>query len=144
MVHQIHVDLGKQLDGNMVLGIGIDIIEIERIQKSIDEYGDAFLKKIYTKTEIDYSLSRPNKYQHLAARFAAKEAIYKALSNDTDTVYSWQDVEIYNEVNGLPKVKFYGSLKDYLNHGKELKISMSHSENYVTCVAILYSTKNSE
>ncbi|MCX6167863.1 MAG: holo-ACP synthase [Ignavibacteriales bacterium] len=128
----------------MVLGIGIDIIEIERIQKSIDEYGDAFLKKIYTKTEIDYSLSRPNKYQHLAARFAAKEAIYKALSNDTDTVYSWQDVEIYNEVNGLPKVKFYGSLKDYLNHGKELKISMSHSENYVTCVAILYSTKNSE
>ncbi len=128
----------------MVLGIGIDIIEIERIQKSVDEYGDAFLKKIYTKIEVDYSLTRPNKYQHLAARFAAKEAIYKALSNDTDTVYSWQDVEIYNEPNGLPKVKFYGALKDYLNHGKELKISMSHSENYVTCVAILYSTKKSE
>ncbi len=121
----------------MVLGIGIDIIEIERIKKSIDKFGNAFLKKIYTKTELDYSLSRKNKYQHLAARFAAKEAIYKALSNDTNTAYSWQDVEIYNELNGLPKVKFYGTLKDYLNHGKELKISMSHSENYVTCVAIL-------
>ncbi len=121
----------------MVIGIGIDIIEIERIKKSIDEFGDAFLKKIYTQTEICYSLTRPNKFQHLAARFAAKEAIYKALSNDTDTVYSWQDVEIYNEVNGLPKVKFYGQLKDYLNDGKQLKISMSHSENYVTCVAIL-------
>ena len=48
-----------------------------------------------------------------------------------------QNVKIYNEVNGLPKVKFYGVLKDYLNHGKELKISMSHSENYVTCVAVL-------
>ena len=121
----------------MVLGVGIDIIEIERIKQSVDEFGDAFLKKIYTKTELDYSLSRVNKYQHLAARFAAKEAIYKALSNDTTKAYSWQDVEIYNELNGLPKVKFSGELKDYLNDGKEIKISMSHSENYVTCVAIL-------
>lgn len=123
----------------MVLGIGIDIIEIERIQKSVDEYGEHFLNKIYTKVEIEYSQSKANKYQHYAARFAAKEAIYKALSNDTDKVYSWQDVEIYNEVNGLPKVNFYGALKDYLNEDKQLKISMSHSENYVTCVAILYS-----
>lgn len=123
----------------MVLGIGIDIIEIERIKKSIDDYGDHFLNKIFTKTEIDYALSKSNKYQHFAARFAAKEAIYKALSSDTDTVYSWQDVEIYNEKNGLPKVNFYGTLKDYLNEDKQLKISMSHSENYVTCVAILSS-----
>ena len=125
----------------MVLGVGIDIIEIERIKKSVDEFGDAFLKKIYTKTELDYSLSRVNKYQHLAARFAAKEAIYKALSNDTTKAYSWQDVEIYNELNGLPKVKFSGELKDYLNDGKEIKISMSHSENYVTCVAVLSKSK---
>jgi len=123
----------------MVLGIGIDIIEIERIKKSVDDYGEHFLNKIYTKVEIEYSQSKANKYQHYAARFAAKEAIYKALSNDTDTVYSWQDVEIYNEVNGLPKVNFYGALKDFLNEDKQLKISMSHSENYVTCVAILYS-----
>ncbi len=121
----------------MVLGIGIDIIEIERIKESVDKFGESFLKKIYTQTELDYSLSRKSKYQHLAARFAAKEAIYKALSSDTDKVYSWQDIEIYNEVNGLPKVKLYGQLKDYLGTGKELKISMSHSENYVTCVAIV-------
>lgn len=138
MVQPIHGDSEKRRGGKMVLGIGIDIIEIERIKKSVDEYGDAFLKKIYTQTEINYSLSRPNKYQHLAARFAAKEAIYKALSSDTDKAYSWQDVEIYNEVNGIPKVKFYGELKNYLNDDKQLKISMSHSENYVTCVAILY------
>ena len=124
----------------MVLGIGIDIIEIERIKESVDNYGESFLNKIYTQTELDYSLSRKNKYQHLAARFAAKEAIYKALSSDTDQIYSWQDIEIYNEVNGLPKVKLYGQLKDYLGLEKELKISMSHSENYVTCVAIVSST----
>jgi holo-[acyl-carrier protein] synthase len=122
----------------MVLGIGIDIIEIERIKKSIDNFGEKFLNKIYTSTELEYCLSKKNKYQHFAARFAAKEAIYKALSSDTNEVYSWQDVEIYNELNGLPKVKFYGALKNYLNHGKDLKISMSHSENYVTCVAVLF------
>ncbi|KAF0153388.1 MAG: holo-acyl-carrier protein synthase [Ignavibacteria bacterium] len=122
----------------MILGIGIDIIEIDRIKRSIDQYGDNFLKKIYTRTEIEYAKSKSNKYQHFAARFAAKEAIYKALSSDTVKIYSWHDVEIYNEVNGLPKVNFYGELKDYLNEDKQLKISMSHSENYVTCVAILY------
>ena len=127
----------------MVLGIGIDIIEIDRIKKSVDKYGDLFLNKIYTQTEINYSLSKKNKYQHLAARFAAKEAIYKALSSDTDYIYSWQDIEIYNESNGLPNVLLSGPLKDYLGADKELKISMSHSDNYVTCVAIVYSVKNS-
>jgi holo-[acyl-carrier protein] synthase len=130
-------------EGDMVLGVGIDIIEIDRIKESIDKFGDQFLNKVFTKKEIEYSVSKANKYQHFAARFAAKEAIYKALSSDTNKVYSWQDVEIYNEVNGLPKVKLFGSLKDYLNEDKELKISMSHSQNYVTCVAILHSSQNS-
>ena len=126
----------------MVLGVGIDIIEIDRIKESIDKFGDQFLNKVFTKKEIEYSVSKVNKYQHFAARFAAKEAIYKALSSDTNKVCNWQDVEIYNEVNGLPKVKLFGSLKDYLNEDKELKISMSHSQNYVTCVAILHSSQN--
>jgi holo-[acyl-carrier protein] synthase len=129
-------------EDDMVLGVGIDIIEIDRIKESIDKFGDQFLNKVFTKKEIEYSVSKANKYQHFAARFAAKEAIYKALSSDTNKVYSWQDVEIYNEVNGLPKVKLFGSLKDYLNEDKELKISMSHSQNYVTCVAILHSSQN--
>ena len=122
----------------MILGIGIDIIEINRIKESVDKFGESFLKKIYTKTELDYSLSRKNKYQHLAARFAAKEAIYKALSNDTDKIYSWQDIEIYNEPNGMPLVKLKGDLESFLSNGKNLKISMSHSRDYVTCVAIIY------
>ena len=64
----------------MVIGIGIDIIEIERIKNSIERFGNSFLNKIYTQNELDYCLAKNNKYQHLAARFAAKEAIYKALS----------------------------------------------------------------
>ncbi|MCK7524332.1 MAG: holo-ACP synthase [Ignavibacteriales bacterium] len=74
------MDTVLQLDINrtiiMVIGIGIDIIEIERIKSSIDRFGDSFLNKIYTKNELDYCLAKHNKYQHLAARFAAKEAIY--------------------------------------------------------------------
>lgn len=124
----------------MILGIGIDIIEIERIKESVDRFGDAFLNKIFTKTELDYSLSKKNKYQHLAARFAAKEAIAKALYSVGDEGFEWKNVEIYNEPNGLPKANLFGKLKELLAEGNELKITMSHSNHYVTCFAVLYKT----
>jgi holo-[acyl-carrier protein] synthase len=126
----------------MVIGIGIDIIEIERIKESVDKFGDHFLGKIYTRTELDYCLSKSNKYQHLAARFAAKEAVAKALATGWNKDFSWQNIEIYNEANGMPVVKLKDSLNQFLGPDKSLKISMSHSRHYVTCVAIIY--KNSE
>ncbi len=122
----------------MILGIGIDIIEIDRIKQSVDKFGDAFLNKIYTQNELDYCLAKYNKFQHLAARFAAKEAIYKALSGTWEKVASWKNIEITNEQNGLPVVKFSGKLKDYLSNDKDIKISISHSDNYVACVALIY------
>lgn len=126
----------------MVIGIGIDIIEIERIKDSVDRFGSHFLDKIYTKVELDYCLKKSNKYQHLAARFAAKEAVAKALATGWNKDFSWQNIEIYNEPNGKPVVKLKGSLNQFLEPDKNLKISMSHSRDYVTCVAIIY--KNSE
>jgi holo-[acyl-carrier protein] synthase len=125
----------------MIFGIGIDIIEIDRIKDSVDRFGDIFLNKVFTQTEINYSLSKANKYQHLAARFAAKEAIAKALSFKGDKGFHWKDIEIYNEPNGMPSVTLFNSLKEILGEDKELKITMSHSQNYVTCFAII-STKN--
>jgi len=122
----------------MVIGIGIDIIEIDRIKESIDDYGDQFLHKVYTENEIKYCLSKKNKYQHLAARFAAKEAIYKAISSNWNSELSWQDMEIINAPNGMPEVKFKGNLEKFLSKDKDLKISMSHSRDYVACVAIVY------
>jgi holo-[acyl-carrier protein] synthase len=122
----------------MVIGIGIDIIEIERIKKSIDTYGDSFLNKIYTQNELDYCLAKFNKYQHLAARFAAKEAIYKALVSGWEKDATWKSMEIINEPNGLPVVKFYGKLKKFISDDKDIKISISHSDHYVSCVAIIY------
>jgi holo-[acyl-carrier protein] synthase len=122
----------------MVEGIGIDIIEIERIKQSIETFGDRFLNKIFTKTEIDYCAVRKNKYQHFAARFAAKEAVYKALSSGKNSGFNWKDIEIYNEFNGMPSVKLYGELSGLVGNGKALKVTMSHSHHYVTCFAILY------
>lgn len=125
----------------MILGTGIDIIEIDRIKDSVDKFGDHFLNKIYTKTELEYCLKKSSKYQHLAARFAAKEAVYKALTTGWHEVATWQDIEITNEPNGMPIVTLKGKLKTFLSTDKSLKISISHSRDYVACIAIVY--KNS-
>jgi len=122
----------------MIFGIGIDIIEISRIQRSIEKFDKIFLNKIYTQTELEYCLSKKNKYQHLAARFAAKEAIAKALQTGWAKGFRWKDIEIYNEKSGMPKVNLTGNLKSFLGQDKSLKITMSHSESYVACFAIIY------
>ena len=122
----------------MILGVGIDIIEIDRIKQSVDNYGDLFLNKVFTQKELEYCLSKSNKYQHLAARFAAKEAVYKALASGWHENLTWQSIEISNEPNGLPVVTLHGSLNQFLKEKESLKISMSHSRDYVACVAIIY------
>ena len=125
----------------MILGTGIDIIEIDRIKNSVERYGEQFLNKIYTRGELDYCLAKSSKFQHLAARFAAKEAVYKALTTGWHEVATWQDIEISNEPNGMPIVSLKGNLQSFLSTDKSLKISISHSRDYVACIAIVY--KNS-
>jgi holo-[acyl-carrier protein] synthase len=122
----------------MVFGVGIDLIEIERIKKSIERFGERFLNKVFTEDEIEYSSSKGLPYQHYAARFAAKEAIAKALATPDNKGFSWHDIEIYNEKNGYPTPVLHGKVKNILGNDKEIKISISHSENYATCVAIVF------
>lgn len=121
----------------MILGIGVDIIEIDRIKSVIDRFDRRFLNKIYTENEINYCINKANKYQHFAARFAAKEAIYKALSEAEQKLANWKNIEVFNQNNGFPIVKTYGKLKEYLSDDKEIKLSISHSENYVVCFAVI-------
>ena len=91
----------------MNITCGTDIIEIDRIRNSVEELGDKFLNKIYTHKEIEYC-ERKNqaKYQHYAARFAAKEAIFKAISSHLTNKFevTWKDAEILNDDNGKPQV----------------------------------------
>lgn len=122
----------------MILGIGIDIVEILRIKESIEKFGESFINKIFTEGEIEYCSKKFNKYQHYAARFAAKEAIYKAIASGWQKGISWKDIEIQNDPRGMPLVIPSGKLLSFLSGGNELRISISHSENYVTSVAIIF------
>jgi holo-[acyl-carrier protein] synthase len=122
----------------MVLGLGIDIIEIVRVKKSIEKYGDKFLSKVFTEGEINYCDKKFNKYQHYAARFAAKEAVYKALASGWKEGLRWKDIEIQNDSSGMPSVNTQGKLQSFLSKDTQLRISISHSETYVTAVAIIF------
>ena len=117
---------------------GTDIIEIERIKKSIERSGDKFLNLIYTPAEIEYCESKRNaKYSHYAGRFAAKEAIYKAVSSLLPDRFAitWTDAEIINDEHGNPKIEFLNIKFEKI---KSIDISISHSRDYaVATVSIL-------
>ena len=95
----------------MKISCGVDIIEIDRVKESIEQLGDKFLNRGFTDKEIEYCESRKNqKYQHYAARFAAKEAAFKAVSGQIDDKYNvcWKDFEVTNDEQGRPSIKLVG------------------------------------
>ena len=120
----------------MVRGIGVDIIEIERIGKSIRELGDRFLQKIFTPREIAYCTSKPNSDQHFAARFAAKEALSKAVSTGWAGNFRWHDVEVFNESSGKPTLKLNGAMGVTLAKCSVL-VSLSHSAHHVVAMVVI-------
>lgn len=117
---------------------GTDIIEIYRIRESIEDLGENFINKIYTKKEIEYCESKKKaKYQHYAARFAAKEAIFKAVSKLLSDKYeiSWQNAEIINLEDGKPVVNF---INTNINEKiEDIDISISHSKEYAVATIVL-------
>jgi len=120
----------------VIQGIGVDLIEIERIQSSIDQFGETFLRKIFTEAEIAYCWSRKNPAQHFAARFAAKEAVSKALSTGWAGEFEWKNVEVTNELSGKPNIILHGSTADVLKKSK-VHLSLSHSDSSVAAFAII-------
>ncbi len=120
----------------MKVNCGTDIIEISRIKESIESAGEVFLNRVYTEKEIEYCESKKvQKYQSYAARFAAKEAIFKAISIQLDDKYSvcWKDIEILNGKQGRPIVNLYGiDMKNI----ESVDVSLSHCKDY----AIAYAT----
>ena len=114
----------------MILGSGIDIIEVDRIAKAIKTWGDDFLNHVFTEAEIAYAKKRRFPYQHFAARFAAKEAVLKAIG-DNAHVY-WKDIQISNDRHGRPVCVYKN--KKFKN---KIIISISHTENYAVASAII-------
>ena len=116
---------------------GTDIIEISRIQKSIEKSGERFLNLIYTPLEIAYCESkRYAKYTHYAGRFAAKEAIYKAISQLLDDRFgiSWKNAQVLNDENGNPYVEF---LEMKFNKIKNIDVSISHCKEYAVATVVI-------
>lgn len=120
----------------MKISCGTDIIEIQRVKESIERTGKKFIDTIFTEKEIEYCESRKSqRYQHYSARFAAKEAIFKAISSKIDKNYYWKDFEIINDENGKPKVY----LKTKIDEIQDIDISISHCKEYaVATVVVLY------
>jgi holo-[acyl-carrier protein] synthase len=120
----------------MIQGIGVDIVEVPRIRTAIETWGSRFLSKIYTDQEISYCRSRKNSHEHFAARFAAKEAVSKALEIGWSGGFRWQDVEIVNEPSGKPKVVLYEHVSKLLANSRVL-LSLTHTESTVVAFAVI-------
>jgi holo-[acyl-carrier protein] synthase len=120
----------------MISGIGIDIIDIPRIEHSIAQYGDIFLTKLFTENEILYCKSKQFPTQHFAARFAAKEAFSKAVSTGWSGEFEWKNVEVKNDPAGKPDFILYGKTAETLQ-GYSVFLSMSHSDTSVIAFVVI-------
>lgn len=113
----------------MIKGIGIDIVDIQKLKRTCRKWNDSFLHKVFSRKEIDYCFAKKNPYPHLAARFACKEAVIKALGKNI----GFKNIEVENLETGKPLCKIND--REYRKY--TVMVSLSHLEKYATSVAIL-------
>lgn len=125
-----------------ILGIGTDIIECLRIARMIERHGERFVSRVFTPLEIEYCASRRAATQHYAGRWAAKEAIMKALGTGWVRGVNWTDIEIHNEPGGKPTTAFRGGMRDLVaSMGvTDVMLSISHCRTH----AVAYATAVAE
>ena len=115
----------------MIVGLGLDIAESDRVQAAITRHGPAFLERIYTPREVAYCERHKNKYERYAARFAAKEAAMKALGTGWRLGVRWRDIEVANAPSGKPTLNLEGVARQFADGlgVKEISLSITHSGN---------------
>jgi holo-[acyl-carrier protein] synthase len=118
-------------DGSMIVGMGVDIAEIDRITAAIGRHGVAILERLYTPREISYCERHKNKYERYAARFAAKEAAMKALGTGWSHGVRWRDIEVANAPGGKPTLQLEGAAQAIAERlgVKNISLSITHSGN---------------
>lgn len=124
-----------------VQGVGTDIIEIRRIKEAIDRHGERFIDRIFTAKEKKYCQQYQDQVARFAGRFAAKEAILKALGTGLQPEITWQEIEVINDGQGKPEVHLSPRLKRSFPMA-HLFISISHCDDYATATAILVGAFN--
>jgi holo-[acyl-carrier protein] synthase len=121
-----------------VVGIGTDIVECLRIAQMIERHGELFLTRVFTPHEIEYCGSRKAATQHYAGRWAAKEAVLKALGTGWSRGISWQDMEIRNHAGGKPSVRLAGGAREACEQLsiRQILVSISHCRSHATALAV--------
>ncbi len=129
-----------------IIGIGTDITECLRIARMIERHGELFIDRVYTTEEIRYCQNRKQTTQHFTGRWAAKEAILKALGTGWRKGISWRDIEIRNEPGGRPVVAVRGGVKDAVEQlgVTEIQVSISHCRTHATAMAIALGREKKE
>jgi len=121
-----------------IFGIGIDVVEVERIASAIERYGEPFLAKLFTPAERAYCDAQKKSALHYAARFAAKEAVSKALGTGIGGQAGWLDLEITRDTLGAPKLALQGAAAEFARQNgiTEIQISLTHAREYAAANAI--------
>ncbi len=123
----------------MRISVGIDLVRVEDVRASIVTFGDRFITRVFMPSEVAYARSTADKHQALAARFAAKEATFKALGLE-DEPRDFRAIEVIRESNGAPRLILFGSIKALADARKvtELVTSLTHTSDYASAVVIAY------
>lgn len=123
----------------MIVGSGIDLVEIDRIQRSLDRFGERFLNRVYTRAEQVYCLRKHHAAESLAARFAAKEAGAKALGTGMSHGVTWVEIEVVREPGGRPTIQFHGRAAEIAGtlKARRAALSLTHSRNLAMASVVL-------
>ena len=123
----------------MIVGIGIDIIEVDRMQRSVQRFGESFLNRIFTERELKYCNKKSNRYQLFAVIFAAKEALLKAIGTGLRDGISWQEIEIINDKFGKPVIYSRGKCGRIIRKlcVSRILISLSYTDIYGVALVVL-------
>ncbi len=121
-----------------ILGTGIDIVECLRIAQMIERHGELFITRVYTDHEIEYCSARKAATQHYAGRWAAKEAVLKALGTGWRRGISWRDIEIRNDKSGAPTVRLRGGARDVMKAADvaRLHVTISHCRSFAVAYVV--------
>jgi holo-[acyl-carrier protein] synthase len=123
----------------MILGMGTDLIEVDRIRQTVERYGDKFLHRVYTETELAYAMSKRNYAERLAGRFAVKEAGMKAIGTGWRRGVTWKDFEVVNEPSGRPTLRLTGTAGQIARtlRAKRISVSITHIAEIAMAVVVL-------
>jgi holo-[acyl-carrier protein] synthase len=115
----------------LIVGLGVDIAEVRRVQAAIERRGAPFLRRVFTPREIEYCERFKNKFERYAGRFAAKEATMKALGTGWSHGVRWVDIEVVREQSGRPTIVLYGNAGEIAERlgVKHIALSITHTEN---------------